>query len=175
MKPYLLRLICSDTKKRIIFSALILFIFGIAGVQSAETFRGIPWGADKKEVPDLVEGPKRAEVEAFTRSEQRRVGEIAVESIYYLFYKGKFGAAMILFQGPSNFSGLRGALSQKYGLGVKGGQLQEEYTWDLDDLSIYFEYSPVRKKGSINYFFKPLVQQREEDLAKAKKKALDDL
>ncbi len=156
-------------------SALILLIFGITGVQSAEIFRGIPWGADKREVPDLVAGPKRAEAEAFTRSEQKRVGDIEVDNIYYIFYKGKFGAAMIIFQGSSNFSGLKDALSQKYGPGRKADQLQEEYNWTLEDLTIHFEYSAAKNKGSINYFFKPLVQQREEDRAKARKKALDDL
>jgi hypothetical protein len=158
-----------------IMSALILLISGIAGVQSAETFRGIPWGTDKKEVPDLVEGPKKGEVEAFTRGEQRKVGDIAVENIYYLFYKGRLGAAMIIFQGPSNFSGLMDALSQKYGASKTADRVQGEYSWDLEDLTIFFEYSPAKNKGSINYFFKPLVQQREEDRAKSRKKALEDL
>ena len=158
-----------------ILSALMLLTFGIAGGQSAETFRGIPWGTDKKELPDLVEGPKKAEVETFTRAEQRRVGDIAVENIYYLFYKGKFGAAMIIFQGPSNFSGLRDALSQKYGPSKTADPLRGEYAWDLEDLTIFFEYSAARNKGSINYFFKPLMQQREEDRGKARKKALEDL
>jgi hypothetical protein len=156
-------------------SVLILLLSGVAGGQSAETFRGIPWGTDKREVPDLVEGPKKGEVEAFTRAEQRKVGDIPVETIYYLFYRGKFGAAMILFQGPSNFAGLKGALSQKYGASKTADPLREEYTWDLEEMTIFFEYSTVDKKGSINYFFKPLVQQRKEDLAKARKKAMDDL
>jgi hypothetical protein len=159
----------------IIMSALILLISGIAGVQSAETFRGIPWGTDKKELPDLVEGPKKGEVEAFTRREQRKVGDISVENIYYLFYKGKLGAAMITFQGASNFSGLRDALSQKYGPPQTTDPVQKEYTWDLEDLTIFFEYSDVKNKGSINYYFKPIVQQRDDDRAKARKKALEDL
>jgi hypothetical protein len=158
-----------------IMSALIFLIFGIAGVQSAEIFRGIPWGTDKKEIPDLVEGPKKGDGEAFTRSEQRKVGDIAVENIYYLFYKGKFGAAMIIFQGPSNFSGLRDALSQKYGPSKTADRVQGEYTWDIEDLTIFLEYSPAKNKGSINYFFKPIVQQRDDDRAKARKKALEDL
>jgi hypothetical protein len=158
-----------------IISALILLICGIAGVQSAETFRGIPWGTDKKELPDLVEGPKKGEAEAFTRSEQRKVGDISVENIYYLFYKGRLGAAMITFQGSSNFSSLLDALSQKYGPSKTTDLVQKEYTWDLEDLTIFFEYSAAKNKGSINYFFKPLVQQREEDRTKARKKALEDL
>jgi hypothetical protein len=158
-----------------LMSALILLTSGIAGVQSAETFRGIPWGTDKKEITDLVEGPKKGEVETFTRGEQKRVGEIPVETIYYLFYKGKFGAAMIIFQGASNFSGLKDSLSQKYGPSKTADPLREEYSWDLEDLTIFFEYLPAQNKGSINYFFKPVVQQREEDRAKARKKALEDL
>ena len=161
-----------------IFSILLALIFwtaGIAEVQSAETFRGIPWGTDKKEVTDLVEGPKKGEVETFTRGEQRKVGDIAVENIYYLFYKGKFGAAMIIFQGASNFSGLREALSQKYGPSKTADPLRGEYAWDLEDLTIFFEYSAAKNEGSINYFFKPIAQQRAEDRAKAGRKALDDL
>ena len=161
-----------------IFSILLALIFwtaGIAEVQSAETFRGIPWGTDKKELPDLLEGPKKDQVEVFTRAEQKKVGEVAVENIYYLFYRGKFGAAMIIFQGASNFSGLRDALSQKYGPSKTADPLRGEYAWDLEDLTIFFEYSAARNKGSINYFFKPLLQQREEDRGKARKKALEDL
>ncbi len=158
-----------------LFMVLIFLASGIPGGQAAESFRGIPWGTDKKELSDLVEGPKKGEVESFTREEQRRVGDIAVGNIYYLFYKGKFGAAMIMFQGPANFTGLRDALAQKYGPSKTSDPLRGEYTWDLEDLTIFFEYSAADNKGSVNYFFKPIVHQREEDRAKARKKALDDL
>jgi hypothetical protein len=66
-------------------------------------------------------------------------------------------------------------LSQKYGPSKTTDPVQKEYTWDLEDLTIFLEYSVVKNKGSINYYFKPLVQQREEDRAKARKKALEDL
>jgi hypothetical protein len=158
-----------------VLSALIFWIGGITGVQSAETFRGIPWGTDKKELANLVEGPKQGEVEVFTRAEQKKVGDITVGNIYYLFYKGKFGAAKIFFQGASNFSDLKDTLSQKYGSSKTADPLREEYTWDFEDLTIFFEYSTAKNEGCINYFFKPIVQQREEDLVKAKKKALEDL
>ncbi len=158
-----------------VLSALVLWIVGTAEVQSAESFRGIPWGTDKKELADLAEGPKKGEVEVFTRAEQKKVGDIAVEKIYYLFYKGKFGAAMIFFQGAANFSGLKDALSQKYGASKTSDPLRGEYTWDLEDLTIFFEYSAGKNQGTINYFFKPLMQEREKDRAKARKKALDDL
>ncbi|HSR12032.1 MAG TPA: hypothetical protein VLS90_11375, partial [Thermodesulfobacteriota bacterium] len=67
-----------------LFAAILLFLsFGDA--QSTETFRGLAWGMDKKEIAGLMEGPKKGEVEAFTRDEQKRVGEIFVGNIYYLF------------------------------------------------------------------------------------------
>ncbi len=159
----------------VILFVLIPWIGGIAEAQLSEAFRGIPWGTHKKDLTGLVEGPKRGDGEAFTRDEQRKVGDITVENIYYLFYKEKFGAAMILFQGASNFSSLKDLLSQKYGPSKTADPLREEYTWDLEDLTIFFEYSSAKNKGSINYFFKPIMQQREEDRAKARKKALDDL
>ena len=156
-------------------SAFIFLVLGIAAGETAETFRGIPWGADKKEFPDLVEGPKKGDVEAFTRAEPKKVGDIPVESVYYLFYRGKFGAAMIIFQGASNFSGLLDALSQKYGPAKIADRSDGEYAWEIEDMTIFFEYSKAKNRGSVNYFFKPLVQQREKDRAKARKKAMDDL
>jgi hypothetical protein len=167
--------------KRIYFilGACILGVWGAALCETFETFRGIPWGADKKDVPGLIAGPQTQNIEACTRDENKKVGDIDVQTIYYMFYRGKFGAARILVQGASNSSILRETLSQKYGPGEKPTPALEKFIWDLKDLKIIFQYREEDKTGSIDYFFKPIVQQREEDKAKAKErdhqKRIDDL
>jgi len=163
----------------LILGVYILGLWGAAFGQTFETFRGIQWGADKKEVSGLLAGPQRENVEVYTRNENKKVGDIAVESIYYLFYKGKFGAAMINFQGDSHFSILKEALRQKYGPGEKPDPSAEKYTWDLTDLKIILSFSRAKANGSIDYFFQPIVQQREKDKTKAgqqsNQKRIDDL
>ncbi len=162
-----------------ILGAYILGSWTAAFGETFETFRGIPWGADKKEVSGLLAGPQRENVEVYTRNENKKVGDIEVESIYYMFYKGKFGAAMITFQGDSRFSILKEALRQKYGPAGKADPSAEKYVWDLTDLKIILSFSPAKASGSIDYFFQPIVQQREQDKTKAgqqsTQKRIDDL
>ena len=151
----------------LILGVCILGFWGAASGETFETFRGIQWGADKKEVTGLTPGPQRENVEMYTRNEEKKVGDIEVESIYYLFYKGKFGAAMINFQGGSRFSILKEALRQKYGAGEKPDSSVEKYVWDVTDLKITLSFSPGQESGSIDYFYQPIVQQREKDKTKA--------
>ena len=163
----------------LILGAYILWSWGAAFGETFKTFRGIQWGADKKDVPGLIAGPQSKNVEAYTRNENNKVGDIEVQSIYYMFYKGKLGAARILFQGASNSSILKEALYQKYGRGEKPDPSAEKFIWDLKDLKIIFQGEDKDKGGSIDYFFKPIVQQREEDKTKARQrdnqKRIDDL
>ena len=163
----------------LMLGTLILGFLGAAFGGTFETFRGLQWGADKREVSGLIAGPQRENVEVYTREEKKKVGDIEVETIYYLFYKGKLGAAMIIFQGDSRFSILKEALRQKYGPGEKPDPSAEKYTWDLTDLKIILTFSTEKKSGSIDYFFQPIVQQREKDKTKAgqqsTQKRADDL
>ena len=163
----------------LILGAYILWSWGAAFGETFNAFRGIPWGADKKDVPGLIAGPQRENVEVYTRNENKKVGDIDVQSIYYMFYKGKLGAASILFQGASNSSNLKEGLQQKYGRGEKPDPSAGKLIWELKDLKIIFQDGDKDKSGSIDYFFKPIVQQREEDKAKAgqrdNQKRIDDL
>jgi hypothetical protein len=149
-----------------ILGTYLLGFWGSAFGEPFEAFRGIPWGADKKEVSGLIAGPQKEGVEVFTRNEKQKVGDIEVESIFYLFYKGKFGAAMITFQGNPRFSAIQDALRQKYGPGKKPDPSREKYLWDSEDLKITLSFSPDKDSGSVDYFFQPIVEQREKDRTK---------
>jgi hypothetical protein len=162
-----------------ILAAGVLFFLGNAQGETFDTFRGIKWGEDQKSLSGLLPGPHRENVEVFSREEKKTVGEIEVENIYYLFYKEKFGAAMITFRGSGNSSSLREALHQKYGPSQKSEPSAGKLIWELTDLKILFQYADKDESGSIDYFFKPVVQQRDEDKAKAgrqdARKRIDDL
>ena len=140
--------------KRIYFilGACILGVWGAAFCETFETFRGIRWGAEKKDVPGLITGPQTQNIEVCTRDENKKVGDIEVQSIYYMFYKGKFGAARILAQGASNSSILKETLSQKYGPGEKPTPALEKFIWELKDLKIIFQYREEDKSGTHRLF-----------------------
>jgi len=161
------------------FGPCLLLLWGLAIGETFETFRGIQWGTDKNNLSDLIAGPQRENVEVYTRKEPKKVGNIEVENIYYMFYKDKLGAAMITFQGTSISTRLKEALSQKYGPAEKPDPSAEKYIWDLGDLKILFNFLPTNESGSIEYYFKFIVQQRDEDKTKTKKdterKMIDDL
>jgi hypothetical protein len=163
-----------ETKMRKVFFVFlgvwILFWANPARGETFDTFRGIKWGEDRKAVSGLLAGPQRAGVEVYTREEKKIVGDIEVENIYYLFYREKLGAAMITFGGASNFATLKEALREKYGPAEKPEPLTEKYVWDLMDLKIILHFLEEKGSGSIDYFFKPIAQQREDDKSKAKRK-----
>jgi len=157
----------------------VLLLWGLSWGETFETFRGIKWGTDKKVLSDLIAGPQREKVEVYTRKETKKVGDIEVENIYYMFYRDKFGAAMVIFQGTWISARLKEALRQKYGPAIKPDSAAEKYIWDLAELKILFNFLPTNESGSIEYFFKSIVQQREEEKTKGKKdterKMIDDL
>jgi hypothetical protein len=157
----------------------VLLLWGPSWGETFETFRGIKWGTDKKVLSDLIAGPQRENVEVYTRKEAKKVGDIEVENIYYMFYRDKFGAAMITFQGTSISARLKEALRQKYGPAIKPDSSAEKYIWDLAELKILFNFLQTKESGSIEYFFKSIVQQREEEKTKVKRdteqKMIDDL
>ena len=172
-----------ETRMRKVFFVFlgvwVLFWANPARGETFDTFRGIKWGEDRKAVSGLLAGPQRAGVEVYTREEKKTVGDIEVENIYYLFYGEKLGAAMITFGGASNFATLKEALREKYGPAEKPEPLTEKYVWDLKDLKIILHFLEERGSGGIDYFFKPVAQQREEDRTKArqneKQKRIGDL
>jgi hypothetical protein len=157
-----------------IFGLLILLPFSAAQGQTFETFRGIKWGEDKKAISGLIAGAQGVSVEVYTREEKKTIGKIEVEDIYYMFYKEKLGAARIVFRGSSNSTSLKDALRQKYGPGEKPESTAEKYEWDLKDLKIIYQYSGRNENGSIDYFFKPIVQQRDEDKTKDRQKEIKE-
>ncbi len=139
--------------------ASVLLLLGTAFGETFETFRGVKWGADKNTLSDLIAGPQRENVEVYTRKEAKKVGDIEVENIYYIFYKDKFGAAMITFRGSAISTRLKDALRQKYGPAEKLDPSAEKYVWDLGDLKIVFNFLQTDGMGSVDYFFKSIVQQ----------------
>ncbi len=153
----------------------ILLLGGLASGETFEMFRGVRWGADKNVISDLIPGPQKENVEVYTRKEPKKIGDIEVESIYYVFYKDKFGAAMINFQGASIAAKLKEALIQKYGAAEKPDPSAEKFIWNLSELRILFTFLPKDENGSVEYYFKPIVQQRQEDKAKTERKIMDDL
>jgi hypothetical protein len=161
----------------VLLGAWVFFGVNPAQGEAFDTFRGIKWGEDRKAVSGLLAGPQRAGVEVYTREEKKTVGDIEVENIYYLFYRDKLGAAMITFGGASNFAALKEALREKYGPAAKPEPATEKFVWDLKDLKIILHF--LQESGSIDYFFKPVAQQREEDKTKTrqneKQKRIGDL
>jgi hypothetical protein len=157
-----------------IFGLMIFLPLSAAQGQTFETFRGIKWGEEKKAIAGLIAGAQGASVEVYTREEKKTIGNIEVEDIYYMFYKEKMGAARIIYRGNSNSASLKEALRQKYGPGEKPEPSAEKYEWDLKDLKIIFQYSGKNENGSIDYFFKPIVQQRDEDRTKDREKGIKE-
>jgi hypothetical protein len=141
-----------------------------------ETFRGIKWGTDAKDLPEFQkfnEEPSGMSL-YYRKNDKLKIGEADIESIVYGFYKGKFLTVFIHYGGYSNFDILRSTLFQLYGDGSQENQLIEHYKWRGNALTIDFEYNKITKKGMIHYMYLPISdQQRKDSNEKAKQGAKD--
>jgi len=72
----------------LILGVYILGLWGAAFGQTFETFRGIQWGADKKEVSGLLAGPQRENVEVYTEMKTKRLGILRSKVFIIFFTRG---------------------------------------------------------------------------------------
>lgn len=82
---------------------------------------------------------------------------------------------MIHFKDLTSFLGLKSTLFQQYGEGVKPNQFLEKYYWFSPKIIISLDYSEILEKGTISFFYKPILDQQQIDKSEAAKQGANDL
>lgn len=164
-------------KKKIFYFvwAILLLFLGTGFGEDPEGFRGIKWGANKSEVDGLSCSEITKDDHLYTRKEEKKIGDIEVNDINYIFYKNQFCGAMIDFKGYSDFAFLKDALSEKYGRGKRPNQFLEQYIWKFENVLIFMDYSKITHAGKIVYGYLHITEQRSLDTKEKGRKAKDDL
>ena len=167
--------------KKVILTLVLVFLVIPRLIWAQEEFRGIKWGIGITELQDMIpeETIQKPEpdIKYYTRKgEENKIGDIPINKIIYAFYKDKFWAATINFDNYSNYQSLLAGLTSKYGKGYRPKRYSEEYNWfDIPSLNLGINYSDISKRGSVDYYYKPLSKQMREDRKKAGEKVKQGL
>ncbi|MGD2126470.1 MAG: hypothetical protein PVG99_10340 [Desulfobacteraceae bacterium] len=152
-----------------------MLLFPLPSISSAfqdepSHFRGIKWGINVNDIPGLKFLVGYEEAKSYQRrNDKMRMGDAKIDSVSYIFYKDKFCSVYIGFRGRLNFQKIKEILIERHGEPHRPNETMETYIWRGDVVDIAFRYKEeISKKGSLIYWFKPIMQEKILD---EKKKA----
>jgi len=146
---------------------LFFFLFSPLWAFQAEPydFGGIPWGTLIGDLPDMRYLAGIGEVKSYQREDESMVlGSTPVSSVSYIFYKGRFCAVYLGFQGSSSLEALKKWLFRTHGEPHRPNEEMERYFWQGEQVDIALRYSDEpSQKGSVIYWFKPIMEEKIAD------------
>ena len=139
-------------------------------------FRGIKWGTNISELPEMSLSEDRGDSKFYLRKgDKLKIGDADIDRISYGFYKGRFNKLFIIYKGSLNFTKLKDIFFAQYGQGSKPNRFMEQYYWVGETVSISFEHSEITKEGKIFYTYDPISNEKGEDRKEKAKNGAKDL
>ena len=109
----------------------------------------------------------------YTRStENLRLGEFDLESVFYNFYKGLLSSIVIETEGYRNGQGVLQILQAAYG---NGRYEDETYYWMGNRVVMTYSEGPASGHVAIGIFSIKMMQMQDDDEKEAAKKAASEL
>ena len=157
-------------------ASLILSLPVFAFQNEPDGFRGIKWGTNISELSEMGLIEDDGESKFYVRkNDKMQIGDADLELIAYVFYKDRLYGVMVKYSSSLNFSKLKETLFQVYGSGRRPNPFMEEYHWYGSSVLIGLDFNEIWEKGSISYFYKPIVEEKEGDEKEKAKKGASDL
>ena len=155
--------------KKIILTTALLLLPALASANDENTFRGINWAENIKNLPNMVyRGKVGSEkdgkpVRKIYRREKdnRKIGLIKLREILYVFYEDQFYQGILFYDGWNNHRGMLGTLVSAYGKGEKVPD-KERYTWvgwkdGKEHTLISLQYDEQVKRGAAQFMYYPIA------------------
>ena len=166
-------------------SVMIVFLLILSGSiiipafafqNEPDGFRGIKWGTNISELPDMSLSEDYGNLKFYLRKgDKLKIGDADIDRINYGFYKGRFNKLFIIYKGSLNFKKLKDTFFDQYGQGSKPNRFMEQYYWVGQTVSISFEHSEITQKGNIFYTYDPISNEKEADSKEKAKNGAKDL
>jgi hypothetical protein len=158
-------------KKKILFTILFTFIFVSIGFTADWSgFRDLKWGSEPSKDMYLVENGKNIDNKFYRRkNEKLKIGQAEISTISYGYYQNQLYYICIDFKDQYNFINIKETYFGVYGQGLKHNRFLDEYIWITQDVNIFLEYSKIKNKGAVVYFYVPINEKVQAD---KKQKAL---
>jgi hypothetical protein len=164
------------------WSVILAFILGILGCieksksgfkpnSEPDGFAGMKWGTEFSEVKsdmaelrstsDPAEPNVKIKIYYTKKGDDLRMGEVQLDKIEYVFWRGKFAEARIDATGSENFDRLKKFLFEKYGTVNK---FQGAYSWEGSIARIALRYDEPTKSCLLTIGSTKLASQEVEDI-----------
>jgi hypothetical protein len=154
------------------FRALLLVPVLAAGQAEAfknepTGFRGIKWGTEYRSVADQFD--RQVAPDMYRRKNDKlAMGEAALESLRYSFYKGQFAAVLMQARLKENGRPLMDALRAEYGEGRQPDRSALEYFWNGEAATIVLDCDAARDLCNLAIYSTAIMRQREADAKRGK-------
>ena len=144
----------------LLFTGLVLYLPASWGFENEpKAFRGIKWGTDIKDLPDMVFHTKSGDSKVyFRKNDDLKIGAANLLQVWYFFSKDKFYSVVIMFEEWINFSALKSELFKLYGVGHAPERFTEEYRWMGSEVVVFFNYDESDEKGRLSYYYIPIMK-----------------
>lgn len=139
-------------------------------------FRDARLEADTTALPgrELVDVGKNV-LEYVRPADARNVGEAQLETIRYVFYKGRLESIVLTTEGARNSQALLATLRAQYGPGDKPNPYRQHYVWSTKHVLMTFDQQASVGDGKVLITSKLLHGQQQADEASAARQATSDL
>ncbi|MFB0522003.1 MAG: hypothetical protein ACETWD_11335 [Desulfatiglandales bacterium] len=125
--------------------------------------KGIKWGANVSDFPDLVfmgvvDGGKK-----IYRREGERMNIVEADVVVlYGFFKHRLEDVQIHFRSLANFQKLKEKWFRLYGPGCQANRSKETYHWNGKELFVFLTYDELSGKGAAGCTYVPIYRQRHQ-------------
>jgi hypothetical protein len=125
-------------------------------------FRGIKWGSNIRELPDMKLMAEEGDLKFFERpNDLTKVGDADVDKVIYGFYKDRFYNVMIYYRSLSNFSRIQEMFSREFGKPFQPNESEKKLFWNGEQVNLLLNFDDVSNTGRITYLFKPIQLEVE--------------
>jgi hypothetical protein len=139
-----------------------------------KSFRGIKWGTDVNDLPDMIFHTQSGESKVyFRKNDKLKIGAANLLQIWYFFSMDELYSVVIMFEEWSNFNALKTELFKLHGAGYAPNRFTEEYRWMGSDVIVFFDYDEIDDKGRLAYYYLPIMKEQLEERTETDKKADD--
>ena len=116
-------------------------------------FRNLRWGTEISALKGLqkikaAEGPDDI-VEYLRTKEDLKLGEIALKSIHYAFWRDRLYMVTLWTQGRSNYTGLHDEVFRQFGKDRRANHSLERYLWPDTPNDMMLQYSKDSQQGML--------------------------
>lgn len=154
--------------KKLYFLLIVLILFQLSTIDlnafqnEPKDFRGIPWGTNIKDIPEMTFSSAFKGGEYYVRkNDLLKMRDANIEEITYGFYNGKLQHIFMRFKGYDNYNILKRVLFDNFGSVRRRLEGYEDYDWNGEYVEITFSYTKSDDRGYIIFSYLPLKKEKD--------------